>query len=274
MAVRALAQSARGEVSHLRRLVGNISTRATRAARAFRVGEYDYHLALLEEDGLYVAYREGTADESVLKHSLRRDIFLPGVPEYQPRSSDTVIEVGSHIGTFTVLIARQVDRVYAIEPSRETFDYLRINCLLNRLDNVRPFHLALGQERGLATLYHDRENWGHTTMKQLTHESETVPMATLTDFMADQEIDRCDFLRMNCEGAEFPILLCTPPETLERVDAMLVSYHCDLVSVPLESLVAHIRRAGLEVEIRNRTSPYHGWLVAFRRGQAAGDGRE
>ncbi len=229
-------------------------------------GEHDYHLALLEEDGFYVAYRQGTADERVLKHSLRRDIFLPGIPEYRPRPSDTVIEVGAHIGTFTVLIATQVAQVYAVEASRETFEYLRVNCLLNRLDNARPFHLALGQESGPATLYHDRANWGHTTVKHLSRVSETVPMLTLADFMAEQSIERCDFLRMNCEGAEFPILLHTPPEILERVDAMLVSYHCDLVSdVPLESLVEHVRAAGLEVEIRNRTSPQHGWLVAYRQ---------
>lgn len=240
--------------------------RARRAARAFQAGEYGYHLALLEEDGFHVAYRKGTADERVFKHSFGRDIFLPGIPEYHPRPTDTVIEVGAHIGTFTVLIARQVGQVYAIEASRESFDYLRVNCLLNRLDNAHPFHLALGPESGLTTLYHDRENWGHTTAKRLSHESETVPMATLTDFMAEQAIERCDFLRMNCEGAEFPILLQTPPETLERVDAMLVSYHCDLVSdVPLDSLVAHVREAGLEVEIRNRISPQHGWLIAFRR---------
>ena len=249
----------------LRRRAAGVRTRVRRAARAWKGGEYDYHLALCEEDGLYVAYRKGTADELVLKHSLRRDIFLPGVPEYRPQPSDTVIEVGAHIGTFTVLIARQVGRIYAIEASRESFDYLRVNCLLNRSDNVRPFHLALGQESGLATLYHDRENWGHTTMKQLSSVSETVSMTTLTDFMADQRIDRCDFLRMNCEGAEFPILLHTPRETLERVGAMLVSYHCDLVAdVPLESLVDHVRGAGLEVEIRNRTSAQHGWLVAFQ----------
>ena len=165
-----------------------------------------------------------------------------------------------------MLIARRVGQVYAIEASRESFDYLRVNCLLNRLDNAHPFHLALGPESGLTTLYHDRENWGRTTAKRLSHESETVPMATLTDFMAEQAIERCDFLRMNCEGQSFPSFCRRHPRRSSAWTPCSSPTTATCVSdVPLDSLVAHVREAGLEVEIRNRISPQHGWLIAFRR---------
>ena len=67
-------------VSRFRRVAGGMSMRARRAARAFRAGEYGYHLALLEEDGFHVAYRKGTADERVFKHSFGRDISFPAFP--------------------------------------------------------------------------------------------------------------------------------------------------------------------------------------------------
>lgn len=214
--------------------------------------------------GLHVAFRKGTADERVLEHSFERDIFLAGVPEYQPGADDVVIDVGAHIGTFTLLVAPRVGRVYAIEAAEEAYDYLRVNCLLNDLDNVEPVHVALGGESGTTLLYHDSANWGHTIMRRSSGQAESVAVQTLGDFLDEHRIVRCTFLRMNCEGAEFPILLASPPERLEKIETMLVLYHCDLArGYAPEQLVEHLRSAGFVVEIRKRDGE-RGWLVATR----------
>jgi hypothetical protein len=78
---------------------------------------------------LEVAYRKGTADEAVLAHSSDYDIFFTGTPEYQPAEDHVIIDVGAHIGTFSLRAGSMVPKgkVYAIEPCEDSFTLLRIN---------------------------------------------------------------------------------------------------------------------------------------------------
>lgn len=109
-----------------------LKERIRNAVAAFRPGEIDYRLAITSFGEFSIAYRQGTADEKVISHSFDNDIFFPGVSEYQPTPGDVVIDVGAHIGTFSMLAASKVPAglVYAIEASSETFSYLRINASL------------------------------------------------------------------------------------------------------------------------------------------------
>lgn len=243
----------------LRRSIGN-------ARRAFHPNEVGYRLAIGRHGGFRVAYRSGTADEAVIQHSFANDIFFPAIPEYEPAEDDVILDVGAHIGTFTLLAARKVvsGRVFAIEASQETFDYLQINIALNGLANVEASHVALGGVSGRTMLYHDRGNWGHSIMKELSSVGEDVDALTLASYMREHCIERCSFAKFNCEGAEFPILLSAPEDTLARIDNMLVLYHCDIADgYDVDGLIAHLRAQGFRIELRNQQG-LRGWIVARR----------
>ena len=217
--------------------------------------------------GFDVAYRQGTADESVLKESFDHDLFFAGVPEYLPNERDVILDVGAHIGTFALLAASKVPRgaVHGIEACEETFNLLRINAALNRMTNLSTHHLALSDRPGTCTLYHGPGNWGHSVVRRRSDRSETVECHTLQQFFEDTGITRCDFIKFNCEGSEFPILLSSPADLLRRVRMMLVLYHCDLwTSNSEDDLLSHLRASGFDCSIRNRTHR-RGWIVAVNR---------
>lgn len=214
-----------------------------------------------------LAYRKGTADEAVIAQSFDRDIFFSGVPEYQPRSGDTIVDIGAHIGAFSILAASRIGsgQVHAIEASRDTYDLLRINVALNRCTNIHPHHAALTDRDGFVTLHHARANWGHSLFRQPTGRAETVPSSSLAGFLDRNGIRKCSFMKLNCEGAEFPILLSTPSQVLKRIDIALVLYHCDFWKDNSESdLVAHLQSSGFHCTIHNR-SEKRGWIIADRR---------
>jgi FkbM family methyltransferase len=218
-------------------------------------------------DSFEMAYRPGTVDGVVLKDSFSHDIFFSGVPEYQPGEADVILDVGAHIGTFAVLAASKVPHgaVHAIEACQETFDFLRMNAALNRKTNLHAHHLALSGKRGICTLYHAAENWGHSVVHQQSASSETVESRTLQEFFEENGIDKCNFVKFNCEGAEFPILLGSSSELLRRIGVMLVLYHCDLwTENPKEELIAHLEASGFTCVIRNQTES-RGWIVAIQR---------
>jgi FkbM family methyltransferase len=216
--------------------------------------------------GFDVAYRKGTADEQVIKHSFDRDIFFAGVPEYVPGENDVIIDVGAHIGTFSLLAASKATSgsVHAIEASRDSFELLKINAALNRLDNLRCHHLAISDTDGMMQLYHDAENWGHSTVHDYDGPAEAVACRTLRSFLDEQGIAECRFMKLNCEGAEFPILLSADRDTLRRFEMMLVLYHCDLWERNSEEeLTRHLSDCGFRCDLRN-VKPKRGWIVATR----------
>lgn len=240
---------------------------------AFRPTKLWYRLAIDQFGDFEIAYREGTADEEVLSHSFEDDIFFSGVPEYHPEPHHVIIDVGAHIGTFSILAASKVPegKVYAIEASEESFSYLRVNVALNGLDNVEVSHLALAGRKGRAVLHHDKEgNWGHSITRRLSDQGEEVKADTLGNYMAAKGIERCDFMKLNCEGAEFPILMTASTEVLRRFERMLVLYHCNLVEeYTLEDLLDRLQACGFSTQIRNQFQDDQcGWIIAEQEERA------
>ncbi len=225
--------------------------------------------------GCEVAYRKGTSDEDVIAESLDRDIYFSGVPEYQPKEDDTIIDVGAHIGAFVLRASRKVPRgrVFAIEPCGESVNLLKINIALNRLDNVSIHHAALAESDGVCTLNYSQCNWGHSTVARRlrlfgSNRSETVPAMSLSGFLSQNSIAGCAFMKMNCEGAEFPILLATPAEVLARFGCMLILYHSDIwTRNSVSDLVSHLERSGFDCSFRNKVGK-RGWIIACRRRKA------
>jgi len=221
--------------------------------------------------GYEFAYRKGSVDPLVLAESFDKDVYFPGVPEYTAAEDHVMIDVGAHIGTFAVHASRKVPRgrVIAVEACRATYCLLRINAALNRADNVTSMHVALEDRPGAISLHLAFANWGHTTVTERgSGQSEQVTAITLQELLDLQKIAYCHFMKLNCEGAEFPILLSSSAETLQRFGVILALYHCDLYGGPAteRDLAAHLQGAGFRTTFRQQTAK-RGWLIAQRSGE-------
>ena len=233
-----------------------------------------------------IAYRKDTADETIIHNdSFDNDIFFSRVPEYNPDDNHVIIDIGAHIGTFALLSSSKVNKgkVYAIEANKDSYNFLRINVALNQCKNISIHHLAISDKNGISILHHDSENWGHSTTKKIfpsnetvvcecgrsfgkvrkfLPSNETVESSTLTNFLKTNQIEKCHFMKLNCEGAEFPILLSTPKNILERFSIILVLYHCDLWNNNTEDdLISHLESSGFSCVIRHK-SDKRGWIIA------------
>ncbi len=214
-----------------------------------------------------VAYRVGTPDESILEqHSFDHDIYFPAIPQYTPAATDVIIDIGAHIGGFALLAASKVPdgAVHAIEACHETCNLLQINAALNRLDNIHVAHLALTGYKGTGTLYYDlgEGNWGHSMTNRYSKYGETVPTDTLGNYMRDHHIERCQLAKLNCEGAEFDILLNSSKDILGRIERLIILYHCDLAGTHTEAeLLDHLKSCGFATTLQPHT-PGRGWIIA------------
>jgi FkbM family methyltransferase len=249
-----------------KRRLRNLGLSARNAATAFHPHHGGYGLVVSEAAGFQVAHRGGTADDSVIEETFERDPFFAKVPEYAPTSTDVILDVGAHIGTFALVCSRLAPegRVHAIEASRETFDFLRINAALNGATNLIPHHLALADRDGTTSLYHDAGNWGHSITQSVSSRSEEVTVRTMESFLDGNAVPACDLAKFNCEGAEFGIIMSSRPEILRRIRHFLILYHTDLERRwGLDDLLSHLGRAGFRAEVRGRRG-VRGTVVATR----------
>jgi len=105
---------------------------------------------------------------------------------YSPKPGDTIIDVGAGIGNETLYYSKMVGstgKVIAIEAHPATFACLKKFCELNRLSNVVPIHVAVGDQEG-RVLIEDREE--HVSNSIIgTHGGTEVPMKTLDQIVKE-----------------------------------------------------------------------------------------
>jgi FkbM family methyltransferase len=73
------------------------------------------------------------------------------------KSDKNILDIGAHVGWYTVGMAPKCNHLYAFECSPKSFNYLCANIALNNLDyKVTKYNCALSNEEGI-TQYYIRE---------------------------------------------------------------------------------------------------------------------
>ncbi len=131
------------------------------------------------------------------------------------RPGSTVVDVGANQGEYTIWAARAVGRsgrVVAFEPFSDLYHQLVDNINLNPgyPDFVTALQRGLSDEPQELTLYGDGgANEGLLTLfpaGEMTVPKETVSLSTLDADLELLGIDRINFLKVDVEGGELPVL--------------------------------------------------------------------
>lgn len=172
--------------------------------------------------------RRTTWDEGVVHCVLLQQDYTP--PWFTIEPADTVLDIGGNIGCFAVLAAKRATRgrVIVFEPESDNYRLLRRNVEVNHLSNVETVHAAVSGERGSITLFKAQHGPLHSTIPARIEDargSEVVTAVTLQDAFDRYHVTRCNFLKLDCEGAEYEILYNTPEDYLRRIDKIALEYH-------------------------------------------------
>lgn len=172
-----------------------------------------------------------------------------------------VVDVGAGIGEFTLLAAMSGARVVAFEPSPTSFATLRENLGLAGMADVVALDIAIGDSEGSTIL----DITGDPLRHGPTHDPAAgiqVRALSLAGALREGGLDRVDLLKMDCEGAEYDILRGAEPDTLARIDRIVMEYH-DLDEQRIHGeLVKALEGAGFQVE--TFANPVHTWTGYLR----------
>lgn len=145
-----------------------------------------------------------------------------------------IVDIGANAGYFSLFAAACFPEaiILSFEPIPLNFKLLAHNLLLNNKASIRSFQMAVSGEPGeVAMTYDDRDvvSTSATITKDGFEQNQgktiKVQCTSLKDILDNNELAGCDFLKMDCEGAEYDILYKCPPEILARFKQMAIEVH-------------------------------------------------
>ena len=167
------------------------------------------------------------------------ELFWRGVNYYEPitrrlleallQPDATFVDVGAHIGFFSLVIASSLSRpkVIAFEPNPQNFRNLVANVKVNHLSNVLCEAMAISDREGTATLYLTESDMSASLMKDFQAEDTTqvgtieVSTITLDTYVQMRRISGPMIIKVDMEGHE-PAFFRGAGGTLQR-------HHPDIV---------------------------------------------
>jgi FkbM family methyltransferase len=178
--------------------------------------------------------------------------------ELQFKENDIIIDIGAHIGTFSLPISYYYKpNVYAFEPNISNYQCLIYNVRVNSLnDRIHPYNMAVSKEnkfiefnegdastRGFLT----HNKFHKTTFEGTTYQVETV---SLNDFIKKEKIQTIDILKIDCEGAEYDIIYNLDNTIFSIIKLIFIEIHPINKGYNPKKLIRYIEDMGFKGEYR------------------------
>jgi len=109
-----------------------------------------------------------------------------------------VVDVGANIGYYTLLAAKRVKKVMAIEPDKECFEILKKNVKENGLKNVVLINSAAGSKKEKRKLIKDSENMGNSHFGE--GKGELVTCERLDELLKNEQ--KISIIKIDTQGWE------------------------------------------------------------------------
>ena len=146
--------------------------------------------------------------------------------EFKINNNDTVIDIGGHIGLFSLYAAEKCKsgKIFTFEPVKENFNLLKENIEINNFKNIFPKNIAVSNNNSNITIFLNDDQSGHGMYKK-TSKARNIKSINLEEIFLENEITICNLLKIDAEGAEFEILENINKNMFENVENIIFEYH-------------------------------------------------
>jgi FkbM family methyltransferase len=182
------------------------------------------------------------AKEHDYKYYCRLEDFNPDreadiVKLFSPKEGDIVVDVGAHIGKYTIIASKMVGskgKVIAIEAHPVNYDILKQNIALNKLSNVIALNYAVHSRKATVKLYEPGQEEGFTIYNTIMTDRTRlnsqkyieVKANTLDSLLLENGIKEVNWIKIDVEGAEFEVLKGATNKLLSSKDiSLLIEIH-------------------------------------------------
>jgi FkbM family methyltransferase len=119
-----------------------------------------------------------------------------------------------------------------MEPCEANYNILVSNLKTNDIRNVTPIKAGIAATNGTADMFLSR-SWNNSLFKQYGEilndtkapQAVTIEVYSLREILDRYHLDHVDFMKLDCEGAEYPALFGADTETLCRIRTISMEFH-------------------------------------------------
>ena len=112
-------------------------------------------------------------------------------------------------------------------------------------------------------LYLNRDDAGHSMFSK-SSKSVTVNSISLQQIFDNNNIEYCDFLKLDCEGSEYEIIKNLPTPYFKKIKKMIIEYHmADTNPELLDELISILKSQNYTLETKTLFKDI-GFLYAIR----------
>jgi FkbM family methyltransferase len=193
------------------------------------------------------------------------------------REGWTVVDIGGGIGDYSIYAATSHAnvRVLAFEPFPDSYRLLQENIKINQISNIESFSQAVSSRDGMMEFSSPSSDplsiQTTSNPTDIAGVSTSTRAVSLASIPARYNVERIDLLKLDCEGAEYDILIGSDPAVLEKIDRIVMEYHDGITGFTHTDLVNFLTEHGYQVNTwKNFAHDHIGYLRAHRTGAAAG----
>lgn len=157
---------------------------------------------------------------------------------------DVVVDIGANYGFFSIYAWKKgASKIYSVEPFPDTVECLAANT--KNLDGIfiLPYAISdrIGEEEFAQT-----EVFGSNFLLKNSHLLDQdlerrsvvkVPTTTLEMIFNDLELEKIDFLKVDCEGGEIDLFSTLPEYLFKKLKKLVIEYHSETGKKILEEIL-------------------------------------
>lgn len=169
-----------------------------------------------------------------------------------------VVDVGANTGFFSYLLLSKLKnaKVFAFEPFKKNVQL--INSTIERNSNIKNnltvIEKAVTDKHNEEIKFYVDENADQTSIASIYNNFDErntgftiVKTTNLENILLDNKLSRIDILKLDCEGAEYPILYNANDNLLKKIKLMLIEAHpLDNDEMNNDALVKYLNNKGFK----------------------------
>ena len=177
------------------------------------------------------------------------EIFITKIYDkfFEVNKGDVVVDIGGNLGLFSYYaLCKGAKQVYCFEPSPQSY-----NCIIENfnLDNLVVEEAAVGAKDGEVTFNINPESSINSSMFASNENSQTITCGSinLNTYIKTNNIEKIDYLKIDCEGAEYEIIESLDEQYLtNNIDKICLEYHLNK-NGEINTILNKLKKCGFNV---------------------------
>ena len=177
------------------------------------------------------------------------EIFITKIYDkfFKVNEGDIVVDIGGNLGLFSYYaLCKGAKQVYCFEPSPQC-----CNCMNENFNfpNLIIEEAAVGINNGEITFNIDTESSINSSAFYTSKNSQTITCKSinLNNYIKTNNIEKIDYLKIDCEGAEYEIIKSLDEQYLtNNIDKICLEYHLNK-NGEINTILNKLKKCGFNV---------------------------